>query len=160
MKSRTDVVTGIFLLIFCAVGAWSVSQIPPPEVPGTISAASFPKAVLILLTVLSFILLIKGFFYTARTKWPEAPLLKKMFLMIGLFLAYLGGIAYLGDFFANMENPPFHCGMGFSVSTFIFLLLALPLLGRRRPLEIFLVAAITTAVIIAAFVGFFQVQLP
>ena len=143
MKSRTDVVTGILLLAFCAVGAWSVSQIPPPEVPGTVSAASFPKMVLILLTVLSLILV-----------------LKKMFLIIGLFLAYLGGIAYLGDFFASMENPPFHCGMGFSVSTLLFLLVALPLLGRKRPIEVILVATITTAVLVAVFIGFFQVMLP
>ena len=160
MKSRTDVVTGILLLAFCAVGAWSVSQIPPPEVPGTVSAASFPKMVLILLTVLSLILVVKGIFYKARTKWPETPILKKMFLIIGLFLAYLGGIAYLGDFFASMENPPFHCGMGFSVSTLLFLLVALPLLGRKRPIEVILVATITTAVLVAVFIGFFQVMLP
>ena len=160
MKSRTDVVTGILLLAFCAVGAWSVSQIPPPEVPGTVSAASFPKAVLIILSVLSLILLVKGFFYTARTKWPETAILKKMFLLIGIFLAYLGGIAWLGEFFATMANPPFHCGMGFSISTFLFLLLSLPLLGRKRPLEVILVATITTAVLLAVFIGFFQVMLP
>jgi len=160
MKSRTDVVTGILLLAFCAVGAWSVSQIPPPEIPGTVSAASFPKVVLIILSALSLILLIKGFFYTSHTKWPETPILKKMFLLIGIFLAYLGGIAWLGEFFATMENPPFHCGMGFSISTFLFLLLSLPLLGRRRPLEVILVATITTAVLLAVFIGFFQVMLP
>ena len=91
---------------------------------------------------------------------PRLKLVGVIAYIIVLFLAYLAGIAYLGDFFATMENPPFHSGMGFSVSTVLFLLLALPLLGRRRPLEVVLVACLTTAGVVAAFGGFFQVLLP
>ena len=159
MKSRTDVVTGVLLLAFCAVGAYSVSQIEATNEVG-VSPATFPSIILVILSCLSLALLIKGFFSVGRTKWPENAIIKKMFIFMGLFLAYLGSIAFLGDFFAAMENPPFTCGMGFSVSTFLFLLVALPFLGRRRPLEVILVASITTAGIIAAFIGFFQVMLP
>lgn len=158
MRSKTDVSTGIILLGLCGIGAWSVSQIP--DTLEGIGPASFPKAIIIILAVLSLALTIKGFFSAGRHKWPEKEILKKTFYFILLFLAYLGGIIWLGDFFANMENPPFHSGMGFSISTFLFLVLALPLLNRRRPLEVILVAVLTTLALVFVFGSFFQVVLP
>lgn len=159
MRSCTDITTGIILLGLCGVGAWSVSNIPEAPTEG-VGPATFPTIVLVILAALSLGLLIRGLFSAGRNKWPEPVILKKTMCFIVLFLAYLAGIAYLGDFFATMENPPFHSGMGFSVSTVLFLLLALPLLGRRRPLEVVLVACLTTAGVVAAFGGFFQVLLP
>lgn len=159
MKSLTDIATGIVLLGLCAVGAWSVSQIPEATTEG-VSPSTFPTMVLVLLAALSTGLLIKGFVSASRNKWPEPAILKKTFLFIALFLAYLASIALLGDFFLTIENPLFNSGMGFSISTFVFLLLALPLLGRRRPLEVILVASITTACLIGAFGLFFKVVLP
>lgn len=159
MRSCTDITTGVILLGLCGIGAWSVSNIPEAPTEG-VGPATFPSIVLVILAALSLALLVKGFVSAGRNKWPEPVILRKTLLFILLFLAYLAGIAWLGDIFAAMENPPFHSGMGFSVSTMIFLLLALPLLGRRRPLEVILVACLTTAGLIGAFGGFFQVLLP
>ena len=79
---------------------------------------------------------------------------------IGLFYLYLVTLTGLGELFLNMENPPFQANGAFSISTFLFLLIALPLLGRRKPIEILSVAVLTTAVLVFAFGWFFQVLLP
>ena len=42
----------------------------------------------------------------------------------------------------------------------LFLLVALPVLGRRKPLEIICVAVGTTGILVLAFGGFFQILLP
>ena len=49
---------------------------------------------------------------------------------------------------------------GFAVATTLFLLVALPLLGRRRPVEILGVALGVTGILILVFSVFFKVQLP
>ena len=49
---------------------------------------------------------------------------------------------------------------GFTISTFLFLLFSLPLLGRRNPVEIMGVAALTTGALLYAFGYFFQIMLP
>ena len=49
---------------------------------------------------------------------------------------------------------------GFIVATLLFLLVALPVLGRRKPLEIICVAVGTTGILVLAFGGFFQILLP
>ena len=77
-----------------------------------------------------------------------------------VFYLYLVTLTGLGELFLNMENPPFQANGAFSISTFLFLLIALPLLGRRKPIEILSVAVLTTAVLVFAFGWFFQVLLP
>ena len=59
-----------------------------------------------------------------------------------------------------MENPIFLYGGGFGISTAVFLLIVLPFLGRRKPLEIIAVSLITTALLIVVFGMFFKVLLP
>lgn len=161
MKSPTDVISGILLLVFCAIGFSSVSQLQAVGTLEHIGPAGVPRSVLILLTVLSSILVIKGFLHKpAKAYWPQWQVFKKILAFIGLFFLYLADVVFLGDFFAHMDSPPFAWGGAFGISTFGFLCLALPLLGRRSPLEIFLVASLTTACLLIAFGWFFQVMLP
>ena len=82
------------------------------------------------------------------------------FPKIILVLLCVLSLALLGDLFLSMENPPFAANGAFSISTALFLLIALPLLGRRKPVEIVAVAAITTSALVGVFSGFFQVLLP
>lgn len=161
MKSPTDVVSGLILLGLCAVGAYSVSLLPPAGSTENVGPAGVPKAVLVILAVLSCVLLIKGLRQKPLKRyWPEPHVFKKVLLFLGLFYLYLITLTGLGDLFAAMENPPFTSGGAFGVSTFLFLLFALPLLGRRKPLEIVLVAVLTTSALLTAFGWFFQVMLP
>ena len=114
-----------------------------------------------LLTALSLVLIVQGFRRSpVKVYWPESKVFKKILAFIGLFYLYLVTLTGLGELFLNMENPPFQTNGAFSISTFLFLLIALPLLGRRKPIEILSVAVLTTAVLVSAFGWFFQVLLP
>lgn len=95
-----------------------------------------------------------------KSTGPNPRVFKKILAFIGLFYLYLVTLTGLGELFLNMENPPFQANGAFSISTFLFLLIALPLLGRRKPIEILSVAVLTTAVLVFAFGWFFQVLLP
>ena len=160
MKSLTDVISGIILLILCGIGAWSVSTLPESGME-QLGPGAFPKMILVPLVILSFILIVQGFRKApAKSYWPEAKVFKKILLFIGLFYFYLITFTELGDLFLNMENPPFNANGAFSISTALFLLIALPLLGPRKLVEIVAVAGITTGVLVGVFAGFFQVLLP
>lgn len=161
MKSVTDVASGVVLLGLCALGAYSVGMLPEEGGLDQIGPGAFPRMILICLAVLSCVLLVQGFLRAPLKRyWPEAKTFRKILLFIGLFYFYLLTLVELGDFFAGMDNPPFEANGGFSVSTFLFLLIALPLLGRRRPVEILSVAVLTTAILVFVFSWFFQVLLP
>lgn len=160
MKSVTDVASGVVLLGLCALGAYSVGMLPEEGLE-QIGPGAFPRMILTCLAVLSCVLLVQGLLRApVRRYWPDAKTFRKVLLFIGLFYLYLLTLTSLGDFFANMENPPFTANGGFSISTFLFLLIALPLLGRRSPVEILSVAALTTAILVFVFSWFFQVLLP
>lgn len=159
MKSPTDVVSGFILLGLCGVGAYSVATLP--EAWSMFGPGAFPAGILVLLTALSLVLIVQGFRRSpVKVYWPESKVFKKILAFIGLFYLYLVTLTGLGELFLNMENPPFQANGAFSISTFLFLLIALPLLGRRKPIEILSVAVLTTAVLVFAFGWFFQVLLP
>ena len=161
MKSPTDVVSGLILLGLCAVGAYSVSLLPPAGSTENVGPGGVPRAVLVILAVLSCILIVKGLRQMPDKRyWPEPRVFKKVLCFLGLIYLYLITLTGLGDLFAAMENPPFASGGAFCISTCLFLLIALPLLGRRKPVEVLLVAVLTTAVLLAAFGWFFQIMLP
>ena len=161
MKSPTDVVSGLILLGLCAVGAYSVSLLPAAGSTENVGPGGVPRAVLVILAVLSCILIVKGLRQMPDKRyWPEPRVFKKVLCFLGLIYLYLITLTGLGNLFAAMENPPFASGGAFCISTCLFLLIALPLLGRRKPVEVLLVAVLTTAVLLAAFSWFFQIMLP
>lgn len=161
MKNPTDVVSGFILLGLCGVGVYSVATLPEAGGMEQIGPRAFPTGILFLLGLLSLILIIQGFRRAPlRTYWPDAKIFKRLLVFIGLFYLYLIALTVLGDLFLNMENPPFEANGAFCISTFLFLLVALPLLGRRKPVEILSVAVLTTAALVFVFGWFFQVLLP
>lgn len=160
MKSLTDIISGFVLLGLCAVGAWSVSTLPEPGALEHLGPSSFPKMILVLLALCSLILMAKGFRGVSRTFWPNRRVGMKVALFLGLFYLYLIVLTTLGDFFANMEEPLFEANGAFCISTFLFLVTALPLLGRRNVKEVLIVALATTGCLVGAFGWFFQVILP
>ncbi|MDR2055351.1 MAG: tripartite tricarboxylate transporter TctB family protein [Desulfovibrio sp.] len=161
MKNPTDTVTAIILLALCGIGAKSVNELPGASGIDIIGPATFPKTVLILLTLCSAVLLGKNFCSNANEKyWPEFYITKKIFFFLLIIYLYLIILVWLGNWFAEMEKPLFHANGGFGISTFLFLLVALPYLGKRRLGETLLIASITTGMLIGIFSFFFQVQLP
>lgn len=160
MKSPTDVASAVFLLALCGIGTYSVSSLPGAGME-VIGPGAFPSAILFLLTILSAVLLVQGFRKAPDKKyWPEKKVLGKIGLFIGLFYLYLLSLTQLGDLFATMDNPPFEANGAFAITTSLFLLIALPLLGCRKVVRVVAVAAITTGTIVGVFSGFFQVLLP
>ncbi|RXE67755.1 tripartite tricarboxylate transporter TctB family protein, partial [Muribaculaceae bacterium Isolate-002 (NCI)] len=156
-----DVVSGLILLGLCAVGAYSVSLLPAAGSTENVGPGGVPRAVLVILAVLSCILIVKGLRQMPDKRyWPEPRVFKKVLCFLGFIYLFLITLTGLGDLFAAMENPPFASGGAFCISTCLFLLIALPLLGRRKPVEVLLVAVLTTAVLLAAFGWFFQIMLP
>ncbi len=161
MKSPTDVVSGVILLGLCAVGAYSVSLLPAAGSTENVGPGGVPRAVLVILAVLSCVRIVKGLSQMPHKRyWPEPRVFKKVLCFLGFIYLYLITLTVLGDLFATMENPPFASGGAFCISTFLFLLIALPLLGRRKPVEVLLVAVLTTAALLTAFGWFFQIMLP
>ncbi|MBO4317095.1 MAG: tripartite tricarboxylate transporter TctB family protein [Mailhella sp.] len=161
MKSVSDVVSGLLLLGFCAIGFYSVGQLDGGVSLEHVGPAGVPRAVLVLLTLLSCVLIIRGLLTKkAPHYWPERGVLLKVLAFLLLFFMYLGGIVLLNAVFMSMDDPIFEWGGAFGISTFLFLLAALPLLGRRRPVEVLLVASLTTAFMLVVFGMFFQVLLP
>jgi len=161
MKNLVDVVSGLILLGICGITAWSISSLPEPTDLDHFGPASFPQVLLVALVLCSFALIIKGFCVAATKSYmPEKNVRNKIFIFFLLFYAYILSITYLGDFFLNLEEPLFRSGGAFNISTALFLMLALPLLGRRNILQNVIVTAITTTCLYFMFAIFFQVLLP
>lgn len=76
------------------------------------------------------------------------------------WVCYMAAMVWLGDLISGMNRLGMPHNGGFIVATLLFLLVALPVLGRRKPLEIICVAVGTTGILVLAFGGFFQILLP
>ena len=92
--------------------------------------------------------------------WGNRSAVIKTLLFFGFFVMYLSGMIWLGDRLVEQSWFPWPHNGGFTISTFLFLLFSLPLLGRRNPVEIIGVAALTTGALLYAFGYFFQIMLP
>ena len=161
MKNVADIFCGVFFLLICGIAMWSISTLPEASGIDYIGPGALPKFAVAVLALCSIYLIIKGFLVKAPKKYlPEKKIFVKVCIFILIFYAYLASVTYLGDFFLSMENPIFLYGGGFGISTDVFLLIVLPFLGRRKPLEIIAVSLITTALLIVVFGMFFKVLLP
>ncbi len=161
MKNVADVFCGIFLLIICGIGFWSLQTLPDASGIDYIGPAGLPKLSLIILILCSVILIVKGVIQNAPKKYlPEKKVFIKICLIFFIFYLYLALVTYLGDYFLSIENVIFEYGGGFCISTVLFLLTILPLLGRKNIIEILSVTIITTGLLFVIFGMFFNVLLP
>ncbi|RRD70699.1 MULTISPECIES: tripartite tricarboxylate transporter TctB family protein [unclassified Desulfovibrio] len=162
MKIHRDIISGTIVLFFCVVGASSTSQLPTPSTGEWVGPSTLPYIALLSTTLCGIFLVIKG--AVCRNAAYSAPYLPnldpKALGFYAFWVCYMVAMICVGDLVASLDwlNMP-HNG-GFIVSTFLFLLVALPLLGRRKPLEIAGIAAGSTAALVLTFSGFFQVLLP
>lgn len=151
MRIHKDVISGIVILLFCAVGALSTSQLPPPSAEEWAGPSTLPYITLGATALCGVLLVITGI---ARRNADRASrsfnLDPKVLAFYVFWVCYMAAMVWLG-------MP--HNG-GFIVATLLFLLVALPVLGRRKPLEIICVAVGTTGILVLAFGGFFQILLP
>lgn len=161
MKNTADIFCGVFFLMICAIGVWSVSSLPEASGVDYVGPGTLPKFAIAILALCSCYLIMKGFMVKAPKKYlPEKKIFLKICIVLFLFYLYLASVTYLGDYFLNMENPVFLYGGGFGISTALFLMIVLPFLGRKSLVEIMAVSLITTVLLIIVFGMFFKVLLP
>lgn len=160
MKNINDTISGLVLLGLCGLGIFSVSSLPPTAEGEAVGTRALPSLAVAGTAVCACLLLLKGLVSGAATKsWGDMRIVRNVLLFFCFFLLYLMGITYLGDWFAYQTILPWSHG-GFAVSTFLFLLISLRILGRKKPLEIVSIAFLGTAALLVAFMHFFQVMLP
>lgn len=161
MRNKTDICSGILVLGFCIIGWLSVRTLPGSTEIDLFGPSALPGLVLVLLAVCAGILILMGLRHPApRNYWPDKFIFIKNLMVMGVFLAYLGGMVLLRDFFNSLESFPFQHSVAFSISTLLFLVSILLALGRRNPLEIGLVSAGTTGSLVFVFAGMFDIMLP
>ena len=146
MKNLNDIFSGAVLLCLCAVGAYEVSASIAPSDGEVVGADALPTLALGGMALCGVFLILHAVI--------------KSLLFFGFFVMYLSGMIWLGDRLVEQSWFPWPHNGGFTISTFLFLLFSLPLLGRRNPVEIMGVAALTTGALLYAFGYFFQIMLP
>ena len=161
MKDKTDIATGLVVMGLTAIGMHELSGIDNAATTDLLGPASFPRAVLVLLLLFAVALIWQGFHSKPhKAYWPTAAVLRRMGLFSLWFVLYVALVAGFGQFFADLEIDSLRNNMGFLSATFIYLTGALFIAGRRRPLEILLVATLVPVSIIISFGQFFQILLP
>lgn len=161
MKNRTDIVTGLVVIGLCGIGAHELAAIDNAATTDHLGPASFPRAILLLLFLFACGLVWQGFHCKGQKEyWPTYKVLKRISLFILWFLVYVALVIGLGELFASLEIDSLQNNMGFLCGTFIYLVGALLLAGRRKPVEILLVATLLPLGIVGSFGKFFQILLP
>ncbi len=160
MFLHKDIVSGIVILILCAIGAASVGELPATTAPEVVGPATLPKLCLYVLAFLACILIIRGIRFCHIQEGAKFNFCWKSILFYGFYLLYLFAMVAIGDIVASnyIETIPY--AGGFVISTIFFLILSFLFLRRRKMVEIISVAVITTLVLAVSFGGFFKVLLP
>ena len=161
MKNLNDIFSGAVLLCLCAVGAYEVSASIAPSDGEVVGADALPTLALGGMALCGVFLILQGLLRSRPGRsWGNRSAVIKTLLFFGFFVMYLSGMIWLGDRLVEQSWFPWPHNGGFTISTFLFLLFSLPLLGRRNPVEIMGVAALTTGALLYAFGYFFQIMLP
>lgn len=161
MKKSNDTLSGLALLCLCGVGAYGVWLSYAPADREIVGPNALPLAALAGAALCGLLLMAKGLSgRAAERSWGNGRAVLKVLSFFGFFVVYLAAMIFLGDFLAAWEVFPWPHNGGFAITTFLFLLCALRLLGRRRWPEILSVAFLTTAALLFVFASFFQILLP
>ena len=161
MRNTTDVVTGLLTIAFSALGAWGIVLTGEPSEASVVEPTSFTKAIVAGLFILGCVQTWMGF--TAKRKisyWPNRAAMKKIIYTAALFFCYASLTVALSDLLKNTGILWLADNVAFWIATFAFLVSALLVGGRRKPLEIVLVSAFVPTVIVFTFSRFFLITLP
>lgn len=160
MSFHKDTYFGIAILILCLIGAYSVSGLPandPNEAAGT---ASLPKASLIGLAACGVIQTIRGLKKGGGSADAKAQFCGKTILFFLFYIAYMAAMVLIGEKINYLNLFGLSYGYGFIITTVLFLCIALPWLGRKKPAEIISISVATTAILAVSFGVFFKILLP
>lgn len=162
MKNTTDITTGLLAIgvsVIGAIGVWMTDVSADESMQ--LGPTAFTKAVLLIMFILGCAQTVIGFrLGHPGTYWPEKRVLKKVAAITLLFLGYCLLVAYLVPIFRSTGIDFLASNMSFWFASFLFLVSALLLGGRRNIWEILLVSTVLPAVIIVIFSKFFLIALP
>lgn len=162
MANKTDMATGVAVLVCSALGAYGIKTTDnTASATDSLGATAFPTAIIVLLCLCGFLLIFQGMKRSdTRHYWPSRPVLCKTLGNILLFLLYAALVMILGEWFIQTDVEFLQQNMGFGIGTFLYLMAAFYLNGRRRPWEMLLVAVLVPTSIILLFNKMFQIALP
>ena len=161
MRNTTDIVTGLLTIGVSALGVWGIILTGEPRDASVVEPTTFTRAIVTALFILGCVQTWMGF--TAKRKisyWPNRTVIKKVVFTIVLFFCYACLTVGLSDLLAATGILWLSDNVAFWVATFMFLVTALLVGGRRKPLEILLVAVLVPSVIVFTFSKFFLITLP
>jgi len=162
MRNITDISIGVTVVALSGLAYWS--GMSTSNIAGTtdpLGPLAFPRAIILLMFVAGCAQIVIGLrAKVPKTYWPEMIYLAKIGSFILLFCLYVALVMWSSDILDLLQIEGLPSGSGFTMSTFIYLVLSLYLCGRRNPLEIFLVAILVPTAISVLFVQFFQLVLP
>ena len=161
MRNTTDIVTGLLTIGVSALGAWGVVLTGEPSEASVVEPTTFTKAIVTCLFILGCVQTWMGL--TAKRKisyWPSRTVIKKIAYTVVLFFCYACLTVGLSNLLKNTGVLWLSDNVAFWIATFMFLVTALLVGGRRKPLEILLVAALVPSVIVFTFSKFFLITLP
>ena len=161
MRIHKDVISGLVILLFCGIGALSTSQLPPPSAGEWAGPSTMPAITLAVTALCGILLILEDLLRRkADARSGSFNINGKVLAFYAFFVLYMLGMVCIGRLLGGVPWLGLPHNGGFIVATLFFLLIALPVLGRRKPLEIISVAVVTTGVLVIAFGCFFQILLP
>ncbi len=161
MKNSTDVFSGLVILCFCAIGAVSVAHLPGPGPREVFGPAALPATALVLLALCALGIIVQGLRWPSlRAGRSDRKVILKVSAFFAFFIVYLVLMCLIGPPFYEQEDFPIQHSIGFSISTLLFVIVAMRLLGRTKLVEILGVSVLFTALLVGTFGWFFQVVLP
>ena len=105
MRIHKDVISGIVILLFCAVGALSTSQLPPPSAEEWAGPSTLPYITLGATALCGVLLVITGI---ARRNADRASrsfnLDPKVLAFYVFWVCYMAAMVWLGDLISGMNR--------------------------------------------------------
>lgn len=149
MKNKPEIIIGLVLIAFAVLIYGQTLQLPASLSPGGLTPATFPKALAIIIGCLSIVLIIKGFF--AKDGRNAGQAVGPQFLRMVIFFLVIVSYIWL--------MPT----IGYAVSTFSFLMVAVPLIMPQKSFsnisKSLVFALLATTSVYAVFGIFLQVPL-
>ncbi len=149
---------GIALLVVCAIFARQVWMLPKPNGAHLFTAATFPMAVLMLLSLSSGMLVVKAFTGTTRAaQWPSRAILLPVLTVMTLIVLYAGAFILAGEY-AIQEG--WIQGSVFCATTAPFVFTAQRVCGATNMKRAGIIALGMTLALYVVFALLFNVPLP
>jgi hypothetical protein len=149
MRAKSvDFWIAVVLLAFCGIAALLTNQVPDGGMGTKFGPSFFPWLMILGISVLSLTLLVKSLIKPNRNSTSVKATSRKVLEKMGLFLLLM------------LLYATAYVRAGYLVATGVFFILAMLMLGERRPVHVVIVPAGIIAAVYLIFTQIMQVYLP